>query len=85
LGALAGPAAAEPDSARGAMLYENHCRECHTSEVHIRERRLGHNEQEVRRLIRRWEANLRLQWTVEEVDDVYAYLNCRHYHFESAD
>lgn len=73
-----------PDPARGRQLYENHCLQCHTSQVHIRERRKGRDPQSVKHQIYRWRSHLELDWGTQEVEDVYTYLQQRFYHFESA-
>jgi mono/diheme cytochrome c family protein len=70
---------AQADTARGRLLYENHCQGCHTSTVHIREQRKVTSPAELRAFIARWAAELKLKWTDDEHNDVYSYLNERHY------
>ena len=72
------------DPERGQQLYENHCQECHESQVHIREQRKAATLADVRWQIARWQEVLQLPWTAAEVDDVQAYLNAEHYHYEPA-
>jgi len=66
---------------RGRLLYENHCTSCHTSTVHIREQRKSKAPAEVRAWIRRWSGELKLNWSEDELADVYQYLNNRFYKF----
>ena len=69
------------NSGRGALLYENHCQSCHTTEVHFRAQRKSRTIADVRAWVVRWQENLELGWTVEEVDDVTGHLNSRFYQF----
>ncbi|NIM27483.1 MAG: cytochrome c [Gammaproteobacteria bacterium] len=73
--------AADPE--RGRLLYENHCTGCHTSVVHLREQRKATTREEIQSWIRRWQAQLELQWDATEVDDVTEYLNERYYQLKS--
>ena len=70
---------------RGRLLYENHCAECHTTEVHFREKRKAQSLDDVREWVLRWQAELELDWTGADVDDVARYLNGRYYQFVVAD
>ena len=70
------------DAERGKLLYENHCKVCHTSVVHVREDRKAGSREEVRTWIQRWTKELGLQWGSAEVDDVIEYLNERYYKFK---
>lgn len=71
------------DLERGRLLYENHCTVCHTSIVHIRERRKAMSRDDVRMWIRRWQEQLKLQWGTVEIDDVTEFLNDQYYGFKS--
>jgi cytochrome c5 len=71
------------DAERGQLLYENHCTVCHTSIVHIRERRKATSRDDIRMWIRRWQQHLQLQWGATEVDDVADFLNARFYGFKN--
>lgn len=77
--AVAGAAAADP--ARGELLYENHCSECHTAGVHFREGRKARTREELHAFIVRWQSELELGWTATEIDDVGEHLNRRYYKF----
>ena len=80
------PAAANkpivPVPERGQLLYENHCLSCHTSVVHIRDRRSARSLEDIRKWTRRWAGELHLPWSAEEIDDVSHYLNARYYRYE---
>ena len=69
---------------RGRLLYENHCISCHVSTVHVREQRKSKSQAELRAWILRWSGELKLNWTEDELADVYQYLNNRYYKFPVA-
>ena len=70
-----------PDAARGRQLYETRCHECHDRSVHARAKREARDYGQVRAWVERWNANLGLAWSAEELDDVAAYLNSTYYRF----
>ena len=80
---FAGGEARAADPARGQLLYENHCKVCHTSVVHVRETRKATTREEIQTWIRRWRKELNLQWGATEIDDVTEYLNNRYYNLKS--
>ena len=65
----------------GALLYQTYCVECHTTQIHWRERKLAHDWATLRHQVLRWGHNIRLQWDDEEVDEVTRYLNATIYHY----
>ena len=67
---------------RGQSLYENHCTECHTSVVHVREDHKAKSIDEIEQFILRWVNYRKLPWTMEEVNDVLAYVNGRYYQYQ---
>lgn len=69
------------DAERGRLLYENHCTVCHTSTVHIRDDRKSKSPADVRSWIQRWSGELKLNWSKDELADVYRHLNDRYYKF----
>jgi hypothetical protein len=69
---------------RGKLLYENHCIGCHASTVHIRDQRKSKNPAELRSWILRWSGELKLNWSEDELTDVYQHLNNRYYKFPLA-
>lgn len=68
------------DPARGRLLYEDHCIECHESVVHVRSDRKVHHPGELYYQIVRWARIQRLDWGPEEYQDVYRYLDTKFYH-----
>jgi hypothetical protein len=64
---------------RGRLFYENHCRACHDSQVHIREVQTAKSLEAVRAQVARWQEVLKLQWSAEDVADVAEYLNATWY------
>lgn len=80
---LSGERSWAADASRGQLLYENHCMVCHTSVVHVRERRKANSLEEIETWIIRWQAQLGLNWDSGEVDDVAEFLNQRFYRLES--
>jgi mono/diheme cytochrome c family protein len=66
---------------RGRMLYENHCVQCHTPDIHWRPGRLPMTRDELRGLVDTFRRVQNLGWTPEEVDDVVEYLNVTRYRF----
>ncbi len=67
---------------RGQMLYENHCLECHESQVHIRKQSKVRSLKNLEEQVNRWEQELKLTWRDGEVGDVARYLNHTFYKFE---
>lgn len=66
---------------RGALLYENHCGACHSAQMHWREKRSAHDWNSLRRLVRHWQAEARLKWSEDDIDDVARHLNDTIYRF----
>jgi mono/diheme cytochrome c family protein len=64
---------------RGQLLYENHCQVCHSSVVHIREKRKAKNSGAIRSWVMHWSKYLKLSWSDDEIDEVVHYLNSRYY------
>ena len=68
-------------SSRGELLYLNHCRECHESNIHIREKHHASNINEIRAEVYRWATQLELKWSPRDIEDVVNHLNNRYYHY----
>ena len=66
---------------RGELLYETHCQACHGPEMHQRSRRIATDWGTLLAQVRRWESNIDLNWSQEEINDVAHYLNERYYGF----
>lgn len=66
---------------RGALLYQNHCLDCHESLVHIRARHKARNLGAIQGQVIRWSSYLKLRWSEEDINDVTRYLNQTYYQF----
>lgn len=66
---------------RGALLYANHCVECHTTQMHWREQRLARDWASLKGQVRRFQGIARLQWSEEDIDAVARHLNETIYRF----
>jgi len=75
------PIATSANPERGRLLYENHCRSCHESNVHIRQTQAAKSLKAVRTEVMRWQGVLTLQWSAEDVGDVAEHLNATWYHY----
>lgn len=80
--APAGASAQLPNAERGRALYENHCVVCHTSKVHSRVNRIAVSRAEVREIVSNWQAQQKLGWNTQDVEDVVEHLNRSRYHFQ---
>lgn len=67
--------------ARGQMLYDNHCLECHNQQVHWRDQRLVSNWESLKHWVRHWQREARLNWSDDEINDVAQHLNNLFYRF----
>lgn len=70
-----------PDLERGRALYENHCRVCHTEQVHGRPNRLPIDQADLRQIVDNWQKQEQLRWNAQEVDDVMWFLNQTRYRY----
>lgn len=68
-------------ASRGELLYENHCKVCHASVVHVRENHSAKSISDLRAWTRRWSGELKLNWSDEEINDVAEFLARRYYKF----
>ena len=67
------------DSMRGGDLYRTHCIACHTAQVHWRDKRMVRSWDDLLFQISRWQRISGQDWSLEEIDDVAAYLNALFY------
>jgi mono/diheme cytochrome c family protein len=82
-GALFGdPALAQagPVPGRGELLYDTHCRGCHTEQVHWRDKRAAEDWPGLKEEVRRWQAAARLGWSEADIVAVARHLNESIYH-----
>lgn len=72
----------EPLKARGTMLYENHCRVCHESTLHVREDRRALSIEDIAKYVKRWSEHLKLGWSPTDQAEVVSHLNQAYYHYK---
>lgn len=72
---------ARTEMARGSMLYDNHCIQCHTQQVHWREKKMATDWKSLITQVDRWQRASGLQWSKNDIEEVSRYLNSKYYHF----
>lgn len=72
---------ANESSARGALLYNNHCVECHTTQMHWRVLSQARDWDSLKAQVRRWQGTARLGWSEQDIQDVARHLNETIYRF----
>ena len=65
---------------RGELLYDTHCRSCHTEQVHWRDKRAAKAWPGLKEEVRRWQAAARLGWSEADIVAVARHLNETVYH-----
>ena len=87
VGSIAAAAQSTPGATetRGSLLYSTHCVACHTSEVHWRDGKRVTDWASLNAQVRRWQNNVGLRWTDDDVSEVARYLNAVHYRFPAPD
>jgi mono/diheme cytochrome c family protein len=76
--AVLAPAHAHAQTAapsRGALLYNTHCIECHSTQMHWREQRLARDWHSLKAQVRRFQGVAGLAWNEEDIDAVARHLN----------
>lgn len=77
--------AAAQDLARGKLLYETHCTECHYERVHERLRSDVRDLDDLRDIVwRRSRETKRRTFSLDEIEDITQYLNASHYRLGAA-
>jgi hypothetical protein len=72
-----------PDTGpRGQLLFENHCKKCHTSAMNVRETNRVRSLKDLEYWVSFWSRELKLPWRADEISDVVEYLNQRYYKIE---
>ncbi|MBE7940460.1 MULTISPECIES: cytochrome C [Ramlibacter] len=80
--ALVSAVQAQPDApSRGQLLYDTRCIQCHSAQVHWRDRHLARDWPSLRQWVDRWQSQVGQQWSQEDVDEVTRHLNDSVYHF----
>ncbi|HZS66923.1 MAG TPA: cytochrome c [Burkholderiales bacterium] len=69
------PAHAIADPARGELLYRTTCQGCHDRETHWRNRHWVRDWPTLVQQVTRWQGIAGQTWSVDEIEDVSAYLN----------
>ena len=64
-----------PDSERGQMLYENHCKACHTPKIHERANKAPLDKAQLRAIVDGWRREEGLPWTAQDTEDVVEYVS----------
>ncbi len=80
-GPLAVAAQPTPGDSRGELLYSTHCVTCHTTQVHWRDKKLATDWPSLRAQVRRWESNIGMNWSDDDIVAVTRYLNEHYYRF----
>lgn len=71
--------AQEQEQSRGELLYRTHCAQCHTSQMHWREKKTVRDWPSLRAQVMFWQAQARLGWGEEDITLVARYLNAAYY------
>ena len=77
----AGLAAASSVSAQTPIqtTHDTYCIMCHDTQVYTRESRLARDYENVRAQVDRWQANVSLKWSDQEIDAMATWLATRYY------
>jgi mono/diheme cytochrome c family protein len=78
---LPAPAPA-PAPARGQLLYDTHCIECHNSQMHWRDRKLASDWASLKAQVTHWQAVALLNWSEADIVEVTRHLNGAIYRFQ---
>jgi len=70
------------ESEKGRALHEEKCLACHDFTTYTRQNRRVDSLDALKNQVSFCEANLRLSWFEEEIDNVTAFLNGNFYHFK---
>jgi mono/diheme cytochrome c family protein len=84
-GAVCGQALAQtpstPAPARGQLLYDTHCIECHNSQMHWRDKKLASDWVSLKAQVTHWQAVALLNWSEADIVEVTRHLNAAIYRF----
>ena len=70
-----------PPVSRGALLYDTHCGECHSTQMHWRDNRVATDWPSLRRQVQRWQARAGRGGSDDDITEVARHLNERFYRF----
>lgn len=84
-GVLGGQALAQtpstPAPARGQLLYDTHCIECHNSQMHWRDKKLATDWVSLKAQVTHWQSVALLNWSDADIVEVTHHLNAAIYRF----
>lgn len=66
---------------RGQLLYDAHCIQCHTTQMHWRDARVARDWRTLRAQVEAWQTRIGERWTDEDIDAVARHLNATIYHY----
>ena len=66
---------------RGAMLYNNNFIQCHTQQIHWREKKIATDWESLIAQVDRWQRTSGLAWSKNDIKEVSRYLNGEYYHY----
>jgi hypothetical protein len=78
-------AAAQAPNPRGELLYSTYCAACHGAQMHWRDKKVATSWPTLLAQVRRWQMNVGVAWTEDDVVSVARYLNARFYRFPEPD
>lgn len=70
------------DIHRGQLLYENHCKVCHTPDIHKRGQSKVETREDIMKFVIKFQNHLKLGWEMKDAEQVADYLNSKYYHKE---
>ena len=70
------------DTVRGAMLYDNHCIQCHNQQIHWRKKNIVTDWTSLIAQVDRWQRASGLVWSKTDIEEVSRYLNGMYYHYQ---
>ncbi len=73
-----------PEYRRGEQLYKAQCDTCHSERIHWRAERQVADLSGLKFQVRRWQRNVLLNWSEDDISAVSHYLNLRFYFFPAA-
>lgn len=70
-----------PNLLRGKLLYETHCEQCHTQQIHWRNKAQASDMKHLINEVGVWQRAAGLEWTASDIEEVSRYLNSLYYHY----
>lgn len=63
-------------------MHDTYCIMCHDTRVYTRDKRIARDYEGLRAEVNRWQSNMSLNWSGDEVDTVATWLAKRYYGFD---